>query len=1056
MLKQPDRQVHPSELEILASPTSVGGEPDHKPAAQNDSKPEQLMSKNQQFRALAFKAVSYQKRQMFTNICCICMCPLMMVVISAGLGTFINLLIARSATSENILFCGNNASLNDAGFPIWNISDSRIYGSTVTDGKSVNYYSWSASDGSFSGLGSQKFPCVRWFGQKFPQFSSIYERNYALTGFSKMDSTFLDPPDYGWITEIGNLYTSGQSDYITLYSLFSQFQTNPWLLSAAASGYSTYLGARPSLSSFTTTNAYTYGTTNAIQPYQSWTQTADSNGYFGLLGTLENRLYANFSSGLSSVSYNRIPYAQPVSTASSDNDLDDQLSSLLSKVITGLANLNKTAITSKSATKADLIAFYASAAQVTQIMPYGALWLNNFNPSTLSMSSILHFGTDNRVSASGSFPTDGLRQLLMVTQLDQASLRGLLSSSYGSATITQGIRAFPQVRSTQISIQAGALIGRILYPFGVSFLLPIFTIMLVKEKEDRIYIMMKLNGLKGSLYYASHYIVFYVLYILSTIVFIIAGSRSGLTFFTQTDMGVIVILFFVWGHVQIVLAFFFSTLFNKSRIALVLVFLVVLVGVIISLVSDYIFIGAAPSAYFIWPPFAFYRALGLINTASYVTTKQPYKLKALVQGDEVYTTICFLIGEVFVYGFVSIYLALVIPSEFGTNLKWHFPVTMPYAYYQKSKRRRLNRGVDPLSESQLALAVTIDESETKYEDIDVKAEKTRIEMLDYPKDAPLVISHMRKVYPSRKGLGPKFAVKDVSFAAEIGQVFGLLGPNGAGKTTLISILTGLYTPSSGHGIMAGYDLRADSTDICKVMGICPQFDILWEDLTVEEHLYFYARMKGATKQVEDAYVNQALANVSLTSLRFRLSKRLSGGEKRRLSIAIALIGTPKVVFLDEPTTGLDPEVRRLIWSIVHEAKKDKAVILTTHSMEEAEALCHRIGIMAKGTMRCLANSLRLKELYGTGFRLFFNTMAQDTVGASKWVEGLLPSGFHKVDAFTTMTSYEFPSTQSAISSIFSSMEAGKAKNGILDWGISQTSLEDVFIKIISEDDANAD
>ncbi|KAI8606813.1 P-loop containing nucleoside triphosphate hydrolase protein, partial [Chytriomyces sp. MP71] len=220
---------------------------------------------------------------------------------------------------------------------------------------------------------------------------------------------------------------------------------------------------------------------------------------------------------------------------------------------------------------------------------------------------------------------------------------------------------------------------------------------------------------------------------------------------------------------------------------------------------------------------------------------------------------------------------------------------------------------------------------------------------------------MKKVYPGRKGLGPKIAVRDVTFAEERGVIFGLLGPNGAGKTTLINILTGLYESSAGEARLAGFDVKTETASVYNQIGVCPQFDILWEDLTIEEHLYFYARLKGVGRGNEAEAVERSLEQVSLTSLRKRLSKNLSGGEKRRLSIAIALVGDPAVVFLDEPTTGLDPEVRRLIWNIIQGARENKTIILTTHSMEEAEALCQRIGIMAKGSLRCVAQPLRLKE-----------------------------------------------------------------------------------------------
>lgn len=125
-------------------------------------------------------------------------------------------------------------------------------------------------------------------------------------------------------------------------------------------------------------------------------------------------------------------------------------------------------------------------------------------------------------------------------------------------------------------------------------------------------------------------------------------------------------------------------------------------------------------------------------------------------------------------------------------------------------------------------------------------------------------------------------------------------------------------------------------------------------------------------------------------------------------------------------------------------------------MEEAEALCGRIGIMAKGTLRCLANPIRLKELYGSGFKLFFNSLAEDTERASKYVESLLPPGWTKVDSFATNVSYEFPPVDGAVSSVFNRMEDGKGDNGILDWGLGQTTLEEVFIRLISESDAQAD
>ncbi|KAJ3070188.1 hypothetical protein HDU99_002746, partial [Rhizoclosmatium hyalinum] len=591
--------------------------------------------------------------------------------------------------------------------------------------------------------------------------------------------TYSPPPDGGWSQALQTL-SKQQSfdDFNSMANLLSISQTSSWYLTSSNPSVSTYLGARPQLPGLDALSAIQYGASTVPKPFLNFTTspTSNKNGFYGLLGSLEDRLYLNASlTDFSSISFNRVPYTQPVQTTS-DQDLDDSLSALINQVIAQLTALNKTALLEDDPSTEELLAFYASASQVTKIMPYGALYLDAFDPANLMARPILHFGSDLRISNAANFPTTGNRMIIMVAQLDQACLRGLLGGDFAGATVTQGIRAFPQVTDTSLVLPFGGIIGRILYPFGVSFLLPIFTIMLVKEKEERIFIMMKLNGLKGWTYYLSHYVTFYILYIFSTAVFLIVGSRSSLTFFTQTQTGVLILIFFIWGHIQIVLSFLLSTLFSRSRIALVMVFLIVLVGVIVSLVAERLFAKSdAPLAFFIWPPFAFYRALTLINKASYTKTMAPYKISTLTPGNEVRTCINFLIAEIFIYGAIASYLSYVIPSEFGKPLDWHFPITLPIARYQKMQRRKLNNGIDPLSETQLAQALAIDANETKFEDADVKEEKARVEKGEFPKGSPLILSHMRKVYPSRGGLGPKFAVKDVSFAAEAGTVFGLLG-----------------------------------------------------------------------------------------------------------------------------------------------------------------------------------------------------------------------------------------------------------------------------------------
>ncbi|KAL2917002.1 hypothetical protein HK105_203434 [Polyrhizophydium stewartii] len=1027
------------------------------------------IGRSRQTTALARKAFSYQKRQLFTNICCIALCPLLMVVISATLGDVIIGLINRSTRSSDFLECSNVNATDANGIPFWPPDDPRLPSSDASGfpgaTESILYNANFANIVSLKSTGPPgaavlgfKHPCTFWYGENYPQKQgSVYEPVSGVSGNLARDATFLSEPISGWFQTLVKLLStkvdsSDTVNYKQLFftqTIFQNAQKRSWVI------YGVDPSVNPNLIG-TKTQQRDLNVTEFLAAPSGPAFVSPQNATTGLFGTIPTRFYLDISSLSANASINMtsVPWFNPV--GGDDNAIDDQIGSIINTAILEIAKVDKSGLLKND--RALQNAALLKISKVLNILPHGGLYINKIDHANKKYSFNMHFGTDIRLSGGSNFPQPGDRQLLQLTQLTNAILRNSDVAKLGGASITQGLRILPQVRNSKIRFEFGGLIGSILYPFGVSFLLPIFVIMLVQEKETRILIMMKMNGLKPWAYYASQYITLYILFAVSSIIFLAIGYLRKLTLFTLTDTGVLLLLFFIWGHNQIALSFFFTALFNRSRTALVMVFLLVLCSVIISLALDSIFIDGRDLSpwFFIWPPFAFYRALGNLNRASYFLDQRPFRRSDLIPGNETFTAMMFLIAEIPIYLGVAAYLSAVLPSEFGVRLPWHFPITAPLKALQRSSRTKANGGVDPKSEANLAMAAAVNVDETKFEDADVKAERARVDNGEFDAGSPLVVRHMRKVYAGRGGAGPKLAVKDVTFAVEEGIVFGLLGPNGAGKTTLISILTGLYEASTGTGTLAGFDVTTDTAEVYKRIGICPQFDILWDDLTVSEHLYFYARLKGISPSEEREAVRIAMANVALTGYENRLSKGLSGGEKRRLSIAIALLGSPKVVFLDEPTTGLDPEVRRLIWNIVNNSKQGKTIVLTTHSMEEAEALCQRIGIMAKGTLRCLANPIRLKQVYGTGFRIYFNSLEDDTPRASAFVESLLPAGWKKVDAFATNVSYEFPAVAGSLSMLFKQIEQHKVENGILDWGVGQTTLEDVFISLISESDADAE
>eukprot|EP00842_Homolaphlyctis_polyrhiza_P004047 jgi/Hompol1/4643/HPOL_003777-RA len=985
----------------------------------------------------------------------------MQVAIAALFGFLINYLISISVPAKDVLFCSNvNASVNANGFPLWTIKDdlpttsSKGYPGASKD--TVNHANFalvvSFSDNGPPGAAAFGFnhPCSFWYGETYPNGTgSLYEPAPGVTGNYVRDAAYAAEPVGGWFQTIA-LGLQTKTIEPNAVTIFQNLQQRSW----SVVGYSpdidpSLIGSKPNVSSVP---VIAFANLTAGPVFVS-----PQDAKTGILGTIPTRFYAEFGSllkpSITDVNATFVPWYKPV--GGDGNALDDAISSAINQVIADIALLDKSALTKGDLSEANEVLL--KIGKVLYNLPHGGIYFKKIDHAKKQYALDMNYGTDIRLTGSSNFPLPGARLLLQLTQLTNGILRNSDVAKLGRASITQGLRILPQIQSTGLNLPFGGIIGGVLYPFGISFLLPIFAIILIQEKESRILVMMKMNGMKAFAYYLSHYITFYILYAFSVIVFFITGVAGKLTFFTQTQPALLFLMFFIWGHNQISLAFFFSSLFNRSRFALIIVFVVVLCGVILSLALDSIFLlRDLPSGFFIWPPFAFYRALSVTNRASYTSNVRPLGISDLKSGNEVYTALIFLIVEIPVFLLLAGYLSAVFPSEFGVRKPWHFPITDPIKAYSRASRKRANGGVDPKSEAQLALSVVVDENETRFEDPDVKAERARVDSGNYDPVSPLVIKHMRKVYASRAGAGPKLAVKDATFAVEEGIVFGLLGPNGAGKTTLISILTGLFEASTGIATIGGFDVKADTAEVYKRIGICPQFDILWDDLSVADHLYFYARLKGIHAKDERQAVEQSLANVALTGYNRRLTKGLSGGEKRRLSIAIALLGSPKVVFLDEPTTGLDPEVRRLVWEIVNNAKVGKTVILTTHSMEEAEALCQRIAIMAKGTLRCIANPTRLKQLYGSGYRIMFNAYQEDIDAACAFVESILPTGWTKIDSFATNVSYEFQVSAGQLTKLFKDVESNKDRVGILDWGVGQTTLEDVFVRLISENDADAD
>ncbi|KFV93424.1 Retinal-specific ATP-binding cassette transporter, partial [Eurypyga helias] len=335
------------------------------------------------------------------------------------------------------------------------------------------------------------------------------------------------------------------------------------------------------------------------------------------------------------------------------------------------------------------------------------------------------------------------------------------------------------------------------------------------------------------------------------------------------------------------------------------------------------------------------------------------------------------------------------------------------------------------------------------EDEDVAEERRRI-MNGGNKTDILELQELTKIYAGRQ----KPAVDRLCVGVRPGECFGLLGVNGAGKTTTFKMLTGDTDVTSGDAVVAGSSILTNISNVHQNMGYCPQFDAIDDLLTGREHLYLYARLRGVPAEEIKRVAEWGIQKLGLPMYADHLAGTYSGGNKRKLSTAIALIGCPPLVLLDEPTTGMDPQSRRLLWdSIVSVLRDGRAVVLTSHSMEECEALCTRLAIMVKGTFKCLGTIQQLKYKFGDGYIVTLKIKASksglppDPTPAEQFIRMNFPGSLQREKHYN-MLQYQICS--SSLAKIFRLIISNKENLHIEEYSVSQTTLDQVFVNFAKQ------
>ncbi|KAI8616095.1 P-loop containing nucleoside triphosphate hydrolase protein [Chytriomyces sp. MP71] len=402
--------------------------------------------------------------------------------------------------------------------------------------------------------------------------------------------------------------------------------------------------------------------------------------------------------------------------------------------------------------------------------------------------------------------------------------------------------------------------------------------------------------------------------------------------------------------------------------------------------------------------------------------------------------------DVALYGLLSLYLDQIVPQEFGVPRPWFFP--LQYVDKKRYDALIVARQTVPVSETSPAA--------TSVQSEDLEADPSGL----------LQLVHLEGICMRFPGASVN-AVENFYLNLYQDEIFALLGHNGAGKSTLLHILTGLVAASSGQGALASYDLTKEMNSIRQLIGVCPQHDIHYDGLTVSEHVILFAGIKGlwATNSCRDldALVNKALSQMDLLDKKHEMVQVLSGGQKRKLSVAMAMVGDPKILVLDEPTAGMDPVSRRALWSILSKSKKGRVTLLTTHQMDEADLVADRKAILSQGRIRCLGTSIYLKHRFNVGYKLdiSYRVAASSDLHILSLVNKYIPEatvtstpdGSVPVNTVPIATNGEKfvtfslpPATSANFPRLFATLDKQVSGGAVLFYGISAPSLEEVFLK----------
>uniref|UniRef100_A0A8C7HI80 ATP-binding cassette sub-family A member 5-like n=1 Tax=Oncorhynchus kisutch TaxID=8019 RepID=A0A8C7HI80_ONCKI len=564
---------------------------------------------------------------------------------------------------------------------------------------------------------------------------------------------------------------------------------------------------------------------------------------------------------------------------------------------------------------------------------------------------------------------------------------------------------------------------------------PFITFLIVNvaaEKEHRLKDTMTMMGLYDSAFWLSWGLLYAALVTTMSILMSIIATYTAL--FPNSDFIVIFLLIFLYGISSIFFSFMLTPLFKKPKFASTVGSMLTVVFGCLSLFTVLMKDFPQPLVWVLCllSPSAF--SIGIAQVVYLEAQGDGAVFATLANGPHpLYAPLVMLVLDCILYLLLAVYLDQVLPGEFG--MRRSLVYFMKPSYWSKRSKRYVE--VSSVYETEVNGATGVNES------VEPVSPEFR------GKEA-IRINNIRKVYKEKDSIVE--ALRGLTFDIYEGQITALLGHSGAGKSTLMNILCGICPPTDGHASIYGSPVAeiAEGAEMRQLVGICPQFNIIFDVLTVEEHLRIFAAIKGILPSDIDNEVSKVLKDLDLEKIMDAQAKNLSGGQKRKLSVGIAILGDPKILLLDEPTAGMDPCSRHQVWSLLKSRRAGRVTVLSTHYMDEADILADRKAVISQGQLKCVGSSLYLKTKCGVGYHLRMSIGGRCEVdGVTSLVKHHVPKAqlSRQQEAELTFT-LPFESMDT-FSGLFSELDC-RPDLGIINYGVSMTTLEDVFLRLEAE------